>query len=108
MKVLSAALATRFALLAIFVTGVPAALSQPGARESLDLYVAFTRSGFIGVNEADAKAAFKVFAMRMGEKRGYDITPHVRIFLDTIRALRERHDALAKELARDDGKAGAR
>jgi hypothetical protein len=29
-------------------------------------------------------------------------------YLDTIRALRERHDALAKELARNNGKAGAR
>ena len=77
----------------IFVTGVPAAFSQSGARESLDLYVAFTRSSFIGVNEADAKAAFKVFAMRMGEKRGYDITPHVRIFDDIAE--------LATEIGRD-------
>jgi hypothetical protein len=46
--------------------------------------------------------------MRVGEKRGYDVTPYVRIFLDTIRALRERHDALAKELARNNGKVGAR
>ena len=93
MKALSAALATRFALLAIFVTGVPTAFSQSRAQESIDRYVAFTRSGFIGVNEADAKAAFKVFAMRMGKKRGYDITPHVRIFDDITE--------LATEIGRD-------
>ena len=93
MKALSTALATRLTLLAIFVTGVPATLSQSGARESIDLHIAFTRSSFIGVNEMDAKAAFKVFAMRVGEKRGYDVTPYVRIFDDIAE--------LATEIGRD-------
>ena len=93
MKALSKALVTGVALLAIFVTGVPAAFSQSGARKSIKLHIAFTRSSFIGVNEMDAKAAFKVFAMRLGEKRGYDVTPYVSIFDDVA--------ALATEIGRD-------
>jgi phosphonate transport system substrate-binding protein len=46
------------------------------------LRVGFTRSSFLGVNRADAKAAFKIFARKMGEKRGYDITPEIHIFED--------------------------
>ena len=93
MKALSTALVSWVALLAIFVTAVPAAFSQSGARESINLHIALTRSGFIGVNEGDAKAAFKVFAMRIGEKRGYDVTPYVSIFDDVAE--------LATEIGRD-------
>jgi len=63
--------------------------SGTGNLEHINLRVAFTRQSFLGVNEADAKAAFKVFAMRMGEKRGYDITPEVRIFEDPAELARE-------------------
>jgi ABC-type phosphate/phosphonate transport system substrate-binding protein len=62
--------------------GVASPAQSPGALEPIDLHIAFTRSSFLGVNELDAKAAFTVFATRMGEKRGYDITPRVRIFDD--------------------------
>jgi len=38
------------------------------------------RTSFSGVNEMDAKAAFRAFATRMGELRGYAMTTHVHIF----------------------------
>jgi len=66
--------------------------SEDRALVPIDLYVGFTRSSFLGVNQADAKAAFKVFATRMGEKRGYQMTMHVRIFEDL--------SALATEIER--------
>jgi ABC-type phosphate/phosphonate transport system substrate-binding protein len=61
--------------------------------ETIVLNFAFTRMTFLGVNEIDAKAAFKAFALRMGEKRGYKIRTNVRIF--------EKSADLAAELNRD-------
>ena len=61
----------------------PAAAQRPeGSLMPSDLHVGFMRSLFSGVNETDAQAAFKVFATRMGEKRGYAISAHVHIFDD--------------------------
>jgi len=77
-------------LLLLCLVGVEVARGQSGAvpLQQLDLHVAFTRSTFMSINEADAKAAFKVFAKRVGERRGYNVTPRVDVFddVDTLAA----------------------
>jgi phosphonate transport system substrate-binding protein len=73
---------------------LPAASSAESAESGLeivDIHMAFTRSSFLGVNEADALAAFKVFTKTVGERRGYEVSPQVRIFND-ISKLKEELD----------------
>jgi phosphonate transport system substrate-binding protein len=72
------------AVLACCPSAVALAQSPPRALVPIRLHASFMRSSFSGVNETDAKAAFKVFAARMGEKRGYAITPEVHIFDDVV------------------------
>ena len=64
--------------------GATAARPQAGddGLVPVDLRIGFTRSSFLGVNEADARAAFKVFSAKVGEKRGYKIAPTIRVFND--------------------------
>jgi phosphonate transport system substrate-binding protein len=72
-------------VLVLVVAGMVSVASAPAQEpglERVELRMGFTRASFLGVNGSDAKAAFKVFAARMGEKRGYDISPEVRIFDD--------------------------
>ncbi len=73
-------------------TAVPQGQADPKELVPVELRVAFTRPSFIGVNEADAMAAFRVFTLRMGEKRGYEITAVIRVFdsLEELRAEIER------------------
>jgi len=78
------------ALLGLSWMAVPAD-GTDSADESLtpfELDIAFTRSSFLGVNEADAIAALKVFTRSVGRRRGYDIKPKVRIFddMDALKA----------------------
>lgn len=79
--------------IAVAVSMMGAAGEEPQPRGGdlvpVDLRVGFTRSSFLGVNEADARAAFKVFSMKVGEKRGYMITPHIRIFDDLAELMTE-------------------
>lgn len=78
------------AALALGLAGVGSARAQvstpPRERFPVQLHASFMRSSFSGVNETDAMAAFKVFVQRMGEQRGYDITPQIHI-LDDAAAL---------------------
>ncbi len=71
-------------VLALWPAGISLAQSAlpPGALTPLPLSAGFMRSSFSGVNETDARAAFKLFAIRMGEKYGYAIAPEVHIFDD--------------------------
>jgi phosphonate transport system substrate-binding protein len=71
-------------VLAALLTTAPKLQPQESSLIPVDLEVSFTRSSFLGVNETDAMAAFKVFTKRVGEKRGYRITPYIRIFEDLI------------------------
>ncbi len=57
-------------------------IDETGRLVPATLRVGFTSSSFTGVNEADARASFLVFARTMGERRGYRVTPEVRIFTD--------------------------
>ena len=70
---------TVFALL--FVLRV--VLSAP-AQEAATLHVGFGPSSFVGVNEADAKAAFQVFTRTVAGKRGYDLNVIVHTFRDSV------------------------
>ena len=80
-------------LVAIAVLMIGAAIARPqGGDDGLvpvDLQVGFTRSSFLGVNEADARAAFKVFSAKVGERRGYEITPTIRVFNDLTELMKE-------------------
>ena len=60
--------------------------APPGAYQPLPLHAAIMRSSLSGVNETDAMAALNVFVRRMGEKRGYALTPHIHV-LDNAAAL---------------------
>jgi phosphonate transport system substrate-binding protein len=73
-----------FTALAFAAAGVCQAQSKPAAARSVPiaLYAGFVRSSFSGVNETDAQAALKAFAVRTGEQRGYAVTPHIYIFDD--------------------------
>ena len=70
-----------------------AAIALPQAGDDglvpVDLRVGFTRSSFLGVNEADARAAFKVFSTKVGAKRGYKITPTIHVFNDLNELMKE-------------------
>jgi ABC-type phosphate/phosphonate transport system substrate-binding protein len=68
-------------LFALWAACLASAQTPPGSKALIPVHMhaSFMRSHFAGVNEADAQAAFKAFAVRMGEKRGYAITPHVHI-----------------------------
>lgn len=80
-------------LVAIAVLIMGAAIARPqGVDDGLvpvGLQVGFTRSSFLGVNEADARAAFKVFSAKVGERRGYEITPTIRVFNDLTELMKE-------------------
>jgi len=87
------------AAIATVSLAVPAGKTQPAdtALLPMDLHIAFTRSSFLGVNESDAMAAFKVFTRTVGKRRGYDVTPHVRIF-DDLAVLKAEIDRGSQEL----------
>ncbi|MDZ7582119.1 MAG: PhnD/SsuA/transferrin family substrate-binding protein [Deltaproteobacteria bacterium] len=79
------------AVLALWLARGGLAQSPPPPQRALhafEMHASFMRSSFSGVNETDARAAFGVFVRRMGEKRGYAITPHLHI-VDDAEALRE-------------------
>lgn len=63
--------------------------------EPVGLRVGFTRSSFTGVNEADARAACKVFSAKVGETRGYKINSSIVVFDDLAQLATEvEKDAL--------------
>jgi len=64
-------------------TGVAQTRAPAAALEPIALHAGFLRTSFSGVNESDAQAAFRVFATRMGEIRGYAISAHVHVFEGT-------------------------
>lgn len=85
-------------LLVVFLaTGELRSESDAQKRRIEEIRIVFTRSSFIGVNQADATAAFTVFAKKMGEQRGYDLTPQVRI-VDDINEIRDALDQNAIDL----------
>ena len=58
-----------------------AAASDDGL-PTVALTVGFTESAFLGVNQADLAAGYKVLAQMVGERRGYEIVSEVRAFKD--------------------------
>jgi len=84
-------------MLVVFGAGDLRSQTDDRPHRAENIQIVFTRSSFIGVNQADATAAFTVFAKKMGEQRGYDLTPQVRI-VDDIREMRDALDQNAIDM----------
>ena len=61
-----------WALIALLCAACPAA-APDAALESVTLHVGFGPRSFLGINETDAEAAYKVFTRSVGHGFGYDV-----------------------------------
>ncbi|MDZ7582124.1 MAG: PhnD/SsuA/transferrin family substrate-binding protein [Deltaproteobacteria bacterium] len=70
--------------LGILLVWLPACAlaQQPAVLERAPLNVGFTVSSFRGVNPADAKGAFMVFAQTVGRQRGYELDTSISLLDD--------------------------
>jgi len=80
-----------FLLCVLFATAVQAD-EPPGTLTDVTMRIGFTQSCFVGVNQNDAEAAFKVFLLTVGRRYGYNIKSQTTIFND---------DALFEKAIRD-------
>ena len=80
-------------LLLLFFAASAQCDEPPGALTDVPLHIGFTQSCFVGVNQNDAQAAFKVMMLTVGRRHGYNVQSKVTIFDDDAqfeKAIRER------------------
>jgi phosphonate transport system substrate-binding protein len=75
-----------FGFMLLAVLAAPAQCDEPSAAlKEVTMRIGFTQSCFVGVNQNDAEAAFKVFLLTVGRRYGYNVKSQTTVFDDDAR-----------------------
>ena len=85
-------------LLCVLLAGPARCDEPPGGLTEVTMRIGFTQSCFVGINQSDAEAAFKVFLLTVGQRYGYNVKSQTTIYSDDAlfeKAIRDRSINLA-------------
>jgi phosphonate transport system substrate-binding protein len=85
-------------LLCVVLAGAASGGEAPDGLTDVTMRIGFTQSCFVGVNQSDAEAAFKVFLLTVGRRYGYHVKSQTTVYSDDAlfeKAIRERTVNLA-------------